>query len=375
MTPRERYIETLTHGTPDRIPFQPGGPRESTIAAWRRQGLDDGTHWFAVLCDEVGVPPERPSQPSVDLGVDFRLRPRFEEKVLERREDTLVVQDWKGNVCEISDRYDVTYLRNAKDFVTRSWIRCPVESRDDWEAMKSRYDPHDPGRFPADFEVRCAQAARRDWVLSVAVSGPFWQLREWCGFEGLCMMMIEQPDLVAEMAAFWTEFVDAMLPRILAGVAFDRLFISEDMAYKEKAMISPAMTREFCLPSWRRWAARCRNAGVPLIDMDSDGYVGELIPLWIESGINVSDPMEAAAGNDLPAASERYGTEMAWRMGVDKRAMARGGEAIAAELDRLAPVVRRGGYIPGCDHGIPSDVSWPAMIDYARRLAELTGWR
>jgi hypothetical protein len=43
-------------------------------------------------------------------------------------------------------------------------------------------------------------------------------------------------------------------------------------------------------------------------------------------------------------------------------------------LARLEPAVRDGGYIPGCDHGVPADVSWPNFVDYARLLARITGW-
>ncbi len=380
MNPRERYIETLTFGTPDRVPFQPGGPRESTLARWHAEGLPEQGHWMEHLAEAIGIGREiraernRAGRP-VALGVDFRMIPQFEEKVLSHENGHYVVRDWKGNVCEISDRYDVSYLRQAKDFVTRRWIRCPVETRADWEAMKRRYAVDTPGRFPDDFARRCEQARDRDWILRIAFPGPFWQMREWCGFEPLCMMMIEQPDFVAEMAAFWNDFVTALLDRILERITPDSVFISEDMAYKGAAMISPAMVREFCMPSWRRWTGRLREAGCPLVDMDSDGFVGELVPLWIEAGINVCDPIEVAAHNDIVALRRRHGRQMAYRMGVDKRAMARGGTAIRDELDRLAPVVRDGGYIPGCDHGVPADVSWPAFVDYARLLAEITAWR
>jgi hypothetical protein len=373
VTPRERYIQTLTFGTPDRIPFEPGGPRESTLKAWRRQGLPEGADWFAHLLKTLGIEPE-PSGPRASLGVDFRMIPQFEEKVLQHRRGHYVVQDWKGNVCEISDEFDVSYLRHAKDFCTRRWIRCPVVTRDDWERMKSRYRLDAPGRFPDDFDLRCRRAACRDYVLTVGFPGPFWQMREWCGFEGLCVMMIDQPDLVTEMAAFWTDFVAELLERICARVVPDSVHVSEDMAYKTKAMISPAMTRRFCQPSYDRWCGLVRAAGCPLIDMDSDGYVGELIPIWIQSGINVCDPIEVAAGNDLAAFRAESGRRMAYRQGVDKRAIAKGGEVLRAELARVEPVLRDGGYIPGCDHGVPSDISWPNFVDYARRLARMTGW-
>jgi len=373
VTPRQRFIETLTFGRPDRVPFEPGGPRESTLRAWRTQGLPEGVSWHERLLEMLGIEPQRTQKP-VDLGVDFRMIPQFEEKVLEHRGGHTIVQDWKGNVCEISDEFDVTYLRHAKDFVTRRWLRCPVENRDDWKRMKARYDLDAPGRLPDDFADRCRRAEGRDTVLSVSFSGPFWQMREWCGFEGLCLLMLDDPALVADMAAFWTEFVAALLGRICEHVVPDRVAISEDMAYKAKAMISPAMTREFCKPSWVRWARLARQAGCPIVDMDSDGYVGELVPVWIESGINVCDPIEVAAHNDIHALRRQFGREMAYRQGVDKRAIARGGEVIRAELRRIEPVLADGGFIPGCDHGVPPDISWPAFVDYAGLLARMTGW-
>ena len=375
MTPRQQFIETLTFGKPDRIPFRPGWPRESTVAAWRTQGLEEGQPWFEALCESLRLEPGEIHGTSVDLGVDFRMIPQFEETVLEHRGGHFIVQDWKGNVCEISDAFDVTYLRQARDFVTRRWIRCPVETRDDWEVMKRRYVLDSPGRFPEDFEKRCRAAAARTGVLSISFPGPFWQMREWCGFEGLCMMMIEDPELVDEMAGFWEDFVAGLLERIFAKVTPDHIVVNEDMAYKEKAMISPAMTRRFCMPAWRRWTRRMRHVGVPVIDCDSDGFVGELIPLWIEAGFVCCNPIEVAAGNDINAFRAEHGRRMAFTGGVDKRAMARGGQAILDELARNEQVIRDGGFIPSCDHGVPSNVSWPAFLHYARRLAELTGWR
>jgi len=36
MTPRERYLKTILFDKPDKIPFSPGGPRESTLKAWHQ---------------------------------------------------------------------------------------------------------------------------------------------------------------------------------------------------------------------------------------------------------------------------------------------------------------------------------------------------
>ena len=374
MTPRERYLAVLRYESADRIPFQPGWPREKTLKRWHAEGLPEDVNWFEHLCKTIGIARPYGARSAPWPGPNVRMNPTFEEKVLEHRDGHYIVQDWMGNITEISDEYDYTYIRAAKDFVTRKWHKFPVETRADFEEMKKRYRPEDPERYPEDFEARVRILRERDEVCAINIPGPFWQMREWCGFEPLCILFLDDPDFVREMVAFWSDFVSATLDRVLEAGVLDAVHISEDMAYKEKSMISPAMAAEFLASAWSRWASEARQAGVSIVDMDSDGYIENLIPVWIESGINVCDPVEVAAGNDLPNISTRFGTRMAYRQGVDKRCIAKGGVAIEDELRRLEPVVRAGGYIPGCDHGVPHDISWPDFVRYSRMLAEMTGW-
>ncbi|MCU0522818.1 MAG: hypothetical protein MUF84_19280 [Anaerolineae bacterium] len=376
MKPRQRFLETMHFGRPDKVPLQPGGPRESTLAAWHTQGLPEGVGWYDYLMDLLGIEREV-VHPHVDLGVSFIMIPTFEEKVLAHRDGHFIVQDWMGAITEISDTYDYTYIRTAKDFVTRRWHSFPVANREDWEKkLRWRYIPHDPKRFPADFEARCATLRERDTVVSIAFSGAFWQLREWCGMEGLCMLMVEQPAFVEEMEAFWTDFVLRTLEPILRLAPPDHVVVNEDMAYKLHSMISPKMVRRFLLPAWQQWIGTIKAASPDtVVEVDSDGYNAELLPLWIEAGFDAVSPMEVAAGNDIVAYRRQYGSRVAFRGGIDKRALAKGGAVMRAELDRVVPpLLATGGYIPSCDHGVPPDIAWPDFVDYTRRLAEMTGW-
>ncbi len=52
---RERFVKTLTFGQPDKVPLQPGGPRESTLRAWRRQGLPEEGNWHTHLMEILGI--------------------------------------------------------------------------------------------------------------------------------------------------------------------------------------------------------------------------------------------------------------------------------------------------------------------------------
>jgi len=108
--------------------------------------------------------------------------------------------------------------------------------------------------------------------------------------------------------------------------------------------------------------------------MDSDGRIDELIPIWIEAGINCCNPIEIAAGNDIVALRRQFGKRMAYLGAIDKRAIAAGGTAIEREIARAADVVKDGGYIPSCDHGVPPDISWKNFVHYSRLLAKICGW-
>ena len=92
--------------------------------------------------------------------------------------------------------------------------------------------------------------------------------------------------------------------------------------------------------------------------MDSDGKIDELIPIWIDVGINACGPTEVAAGNDIVEFRRDLGDRMAYTGGIDKRANAAGGDTMRAELTRVVPpLLEQGGIIPGCDHGVPPDIS------------------
>jgi len=358
----------------DKVPLNPGWGRQSTLEAWHAQGLprhvqDYGEYAYRLVGGKDDWPRGGEGFP-----VNERMIPQFEEKIIEQRAGTRIVQDWKGNICEIANGFTPEHLRTAIDFCTRRWIRCPVETRSDWPDMRRRYDPEAAGRLPENAEELGRRLAGRDWPLGINFSGPFWQLREWLGFENLCTMFYDDPDFLREMIAFWDGYIARLLGRVFKYFIPDIVQISEDMAYKNFSMISPAMVREFILPTYKRWGEIIRGAGVPVYSVDSDGFIGEPIPIWIEAGINACEPVEVAAGNDIAAYRKTFGRSMAFRGGVDKRAMAKGGLIIECEIARIQPVVRSSGCIPSCDHAIPSDVSWPDFVLYVKLLAHSTGW-
>lgn len=245
MNSKERFIETLTFGKPDRIPFIPGHGRESTLDRWHKEGLpkniENRTFVSKYAYEQAGGKLELP----ID-GPGFPIRegmfPEFEKKVIEKRENTQIVQDWKGNICEIGNEYTIDHLGGSNvraDFVTRRWIKCPVENDDDWRDMQRRYNPDDPIRIPKNSMELSEILQTREYPIEIRFSGPYWQLRDWMGFEQLSMAFYDNPSLVNDMIEFWTEYVSKLIKKVFNCVTPDSIYISEDMAYKGFSMPSP----------------------------------------------------------------------------------------------------------------------------------------
>ena len=72
-------------------------------------------------------------------------------------------------------------------------------------------------------------------------------------------------------------------------------------------------------------------------------------------------------GGDPHAFRRQYGKEMRLIGGVDKHILMGSRDGILREIDRLAPLVEEGGYIPLPDHRVPPDVP---LANYLFYLAE-----
>jgi len=207
----------------------------------------------------------------------------------------------------------------------------------------------------------------------LTVNGLFWKSRDWVGFENLCMMFYDDPSLVHEMMEHVTVFTMEVLDRALRDVEIDAIMLNEDMGYKHAAMISPEMFREFMLPRYKRLVTYFKDRGVPLVIVDSDGHVGQLLPLWIEAGVDATFPIEIAGHNDPIAYRRQYGRQIGFWGCIDKREI-RSKESTFIEVMKKVPwLIDQGGFLPSVDHAVPPDVplrSYLYMCELIKALAE-----
>ena len=364
MTPHQRYLAFMRFQPVDRPPLSEWGPWESTVASWM---VETGRS----RDDLLGY--QRECDPDGSAHVDFSMLPPFEERVL--GED-------KTSVTRV-DRMGLVYreFKEAPETSMPEFLAFPVRNRDDWQQIKRRFDPDTPGRYPADWADRVAVWRRDEPILrlygfvATYYGGPslFGFARMLLGDEQVLYAFHDDPALVHDMMETATEFALAMLARALGEAPITVAHFWEDMCYRTGPLISPAMFREFMLPRYKRITRAIRDAGVDIIFVDSDGNVAELLPLWIEAGINGVFPMEQAAGNDLHAYRKRYGTSLLMSGGIDKRALAAGRASIDRELDDKIPLALAGGYVPTIDHSIPPDVPYENFRYYWARKKQLLG--
>jgi uroporphyrinogen-III decarboxylase len=158
------------------------------------------------------------------------------------------------------------------------------------------------------------------------------------------------------MMEYWTWFLIELLSEPLSRIKVDHLILNEDMAYKGQSMISPAHMREFMLPRCKRLYTFFKEKGVEVVDMDSDGYNGQILPVMYPEAIDGIQPIEIAAGND-PEEILRGSPGIYIQGGIDKRELRFDKGRAREEVVKRYRVAREyGGYIPTVDHGVPPDI-------------------
>jgi len=362
MTARQRFRAVIARQPVDRLPYNFGGPRASTFDAWRKQGLSEQQQ--AAWGSFVG------QDPAIGAGkLNTSPMPLFETKTIS--ED--------GNKRVWTDEWGVTRIdainQPTAGFQTRKYIEFPVKTPADFEAMRQRYDPHTPERTVdldesgkpvpgTSWRDRAEACNSSDAPIVFAIPSMYWRARDWCGFEGLSLMVYDQPALVHEMFEFWTWFLMELLDEPLRNIEVDEIILSEDMAFKGRAMISPAHMREFMLPRYKRLYRFFKERGVRAVVMDSDGFNGDILDAMYPEGLDGIQPVEIAALNDPEEMLTRH-PGLFIHGGIDKRELRFSREQLRAEVVRRYDTAwRLGGYIPHFDHGVPPDIPLRNFLYY-----------
>jgi len=357
MNARQRYLETMCFGQPDRAFLLYPWLWAGTLERWHTEGLPPDVH-----VDEYFGTDRYETIPCVSGFLS--LLPAPEREVLRIEGETRIVR-------RAGEGQIIREFTNRPDLNMPQWLDYPLKSRDDWEQkFKPLLNPYSPARYPLWWEDYVASVQERDYPLGVNAGSFFGWVRNWMGLERLSYMTADDPMLVHEIVDYLAWFICETIHRALDDVHPDFALIWEDMAGKGGPLTSPRLFRQFQMPAYKKVTELLHDHGVHVIMVDSDGFNDPLIPLWLEAGVTGLYPFEVAAGEDAVALRKKFGKSLMMYGNIDKRVLTQGPEAIDREvLSKVPWLLLQGGYCPWIDHLVPPDVPFAAFAHYQRLVS------
>ncbi len=211
---------------------------------------------------------------------------------------------------------------------------------------------------------------RGDAVIWITLEGFFWFPRTMMGFIKLMLAYYDQPELLHKINQDLLEYNLILLEQIAKIGKPVFMTIAEDMSYNNGPMISRATMDEFLSPYYEKLIARAKEMDMLTI-VDTDGDVTLLVPWLLDNGVDGVLPLERQAGINGMTLREQF-PELLMVGHYNKMVMTDGEEAMRAEFERLAPIMKSGGFIPSVDHQTPPSVSLENYQIYLRLLNEYT---
>lgn len=350
---REEYLSWMTFNG-GRVPFTEFfGPLPGVKEAWEEQGATPEElsfsafryrvpkkFWIPVNCGRMGA---------------------FQTEI-EDRGDVIRYQDDLGRTLEL--KVGIASLPLPLNY--------PVKTMDDWLKIKPRYE-FCPERFGAGWEEKTRRALEEGRVITAGIPGGFAEPRQLLGDENLCYACYEQPELLHDILDTIGETAYRVLDHVSSKVQIDELFVHEDMAGKSGPLFGPAQVLEFMKPYYRKIWDLLESRSTKIFSQDSDGNMNPVIDTFLECGINCMYPMEPGAGMDIVKVREKYGKRLMVLCGINKYVLARTKAEIEAELEYKLPAMIRsgGGFMPGLDHRIPTEVPLENYRFYIRKVWEI----
>lgn len=322
MNSRERFLETMRFGNPDRVPYFEEGIRKEVLQAWRGQGLDSGAELAGMFANDGRQ----------EVEIDGYPHPGF--------------------------------------------IRWPVSSSG-LNSLRRRLKPNE-SRLPEGWRKKVTLWRARQGVLMLEVHHGFFLsmgVNDWRRFHQVMESLTDQPDYVLKTMQIEAEMVAKLAERFLAEVQIEAAIFSEPIGGNNGSLISPRMYEQFVLSSYIPVLDVLRHHGVEVIILRTYANARVLIPSMLKFGLNCLWACETnAAAMDYRSIRKEYGCDLRLIGGIDLDVLREGREAIRREVEeKVPPLLAQGGYVPLADGRVRADIPLENYIYYRKFLEKVTG--
>ena len=357
MTYRDQFQQIMYYGSYDRMPVIHWAEWPETLRRWHTEGLPEsaGVHEF------LNAKPHWAWTGVALGGTDATLIPEFEEQVFEETQDYRVLRMHDGVVCK-------TWKNQCS---IPQFIDFTLKGAAEWDEYKKRLQP-DPARIPDDLADAIAQVQSTGNPIVIGTGSLMGWIRNWMGVENMAYLMHDDPDTYKDMVMTVADLVCWGIDLILPKIKVDAGFGWEDICGRSGPLVSPKIFKRCVAPGYRKIRDRLAAYGVTLYGVDCDGDVTALVGPWLDAGVNLLLPVEVGSWKgDAMRFRRQYGRELRIVGNFDKIALERGRSDVLAEIERLKPLMRDGGFIISTDHAVTPGVSLDEYRWYLDQVREL----
>jgi uroporphyrinogen decarboxylase len=195
------------------------------------------------------------------------------------------------------------------------FIEHVTRNKEDWERLKEgmALDPSDASRLDSEpYYVHFSLYPRwkgalaiyngyrkRDKYLCFNCYGPYECTWRHHGYEASLMDLITEPEWMEEMLSRAADtIIETVDHCIKEGMKPDGIYMAEDLGEMRSTLFSPRIYKDLLWPQHKRIASFLHKNSISLL-MHCDGKIDSLIPYFIESGIDVIQPLQANTGIDI----------------------------------------------------------------------------
>lgn len=381
MNSRKRVKLAIRHKEPDRLPRY-DSLWEDTIANWMEDGAGDMIAPDDIIFNHEGLPDINLSLQNV-FEYDINLMHLDNSFRLDAR---LISND--GNKITVKDRCGYTAEKFVGKSRTLHMYDHVTKDRDTWDSLKSRltvgidnlsriddapffmrYEPSPTWEMASDRFNKFYSRGKYTMLSSYGPVEAAWRHR---GYTEYLMDTVLDEPLVDEMGEYHTNLIIETLKKAFEyGMKPDGYFLVEDLGHTRGLLFSPEVYKRVVSPHHRRLADFLHSNDIDFL-MHSCGKVEELIPHFIDEGLDVLQAIEAKAGQHVVDLKEKYGDDLTFMGNIDVRKLAEGKSGIDSEInEKIIPVMKNGGYIYHSDHSIPPEVSLKDYIYLMKRISAL----
>ncbi len=372
MNIRENVLAVLRNEPYERLPVVAFGYWAETVQKWAAEGHI--TQEEAEDYIKNGDNGEGDRSIMKKLGFDFNwqsciganvlLHPSFEKKILEEKPDgSRVIRDSLGLIC----------LEKPGIVSIPSEIGTTLTDRDAWETEYLPRLKMAAERIPYEALRNVPPPEERDIPIGLHLGSLMGNMRNMLGVEQLSYLYADDEDLYIEIIDTLCGLCYSCAEEILkTGIQFDFAHFWEDICFKNGPLVIPSVFEELVGPWYKKITDLVHAYGIDIVSLDCDGCIDTLLPIWLENGVNTMFPIEVGTWNaSIAPWREKYGKTLLGVGGMNKTVFSKDRAAIEAEVERLKPLIKLGGYLPCPDHRIAPDAKFELVQYYCELMHKI----